>query len=242
MIASLLRRACAALVLAVPLAVSSASRAAFAPQKPVELVVHTGPGGGNDVLARAIVTMVEKENLLPVRLVVVNKPGGNGAVAAAYLAEKKGDPHVLGLITSAWIIGPMTTRRGEDHRAGPDAGRAARARAGARGRSRGCAVQDDEGLHRRGEGEAGRAQAVRRLADRARQHHAAGAAERDRRALGVHLVSRRRRAHCRAARRPRQHDDHRAAGGGREHPRRQDARARAGCRQAACRVSPTCRR
>ena len=90
-------------------AVSASALAAFAPQKPVELVVHTGPGGGNDVLARAIVAMVEKENLLPVRLVVVNKPGGNGAVAAAYLAEKKGDPHVLGLITSAWIVGPMTT-------------------------------------------------------------------------------------------------------------------------------------
>ena len=56
MIASLLRRACAALALAVPLAVSSGiAAAAFAPQKPVELVVHTGPGGGNDVLARAIV-------------------------------------------------------------------------------------------------------------------------------------------------------------------------------------------
>jgi putative tricarboxylic transport membrane protein len=110
MIASFLRRACAALAVAVPLATAVGNvDAAFAPQKPVELVVHTGPGGGNDVLARAIVAMVEKENLLPVRIVVVNKPGGNGAVAAAYVAEKKGDPHVLGLITSAWIIGPMTT-------------------------------------------------------------------------------------------------------------------------------------
>ena len=103
MINSMLR--CAALLLAFGVN----AQAAFAPQKPVELVVHTGPGGGNDVLARAIVSMVEKESLLPVRLVVVNKPGGNGAVAAAYLAEKKGDPHVLGLITSAWIVGPMTT-------------------------------------------------------------------------------------------------------------------------------------
>ena len=110
MIAKLPFRAVGALVVAAALAMTGGTAlAAFAPQKPVELVVHTGPGGGNDVLARAIVTMVEKENLLPVRIVVVNKPGGNGAVAAAYLAEKKGDPHVLGLITSAWIIGPMTT-------------------------------------------------------------------------------------------------------------------------------------
>jgi putative tricarboxylic transport membrane protein len=83
--------------------------AAFTPQKPVELVVHTGPGGGNDVLGRAIAAIAEKENLLPVRFVVVNKTGGNGAVAANYLAERKGNPHVVGLITSAWLIGPMTT-------------------------------------------------------------------------------------------------------------------------------------
>src|SRR5262245_53579609 len=85
------------------------SAMAFTPQKPVELVVHTGPGGGNDVLGRAIAAMAEKENLLPVRLVVVNKPGGNGAVAANYLVDKKANPHVVGLITSAWLIGPMTT-------------------------------------------------------------------------------------------------------------------------------------
>ena len=48
----------------------------YKPTRPVEVVVHTGPGGGSDVLARAIAVMVEKENLLPVRLQVVNKPGG----------------------------------------------------------------------------------------------------------------------------------------------------------------------
>jgi len=44
MINSMLR--CAALLLAF----GANAHAAFAPQKPVELVVHTGPGGGNDVL------------------------------------------------------------------------------------------------------------------------------------------------------------------------------------------------
>jgi putative tricarboxylic transport membrane protein len=88
---------------------AAAFAADFTPGKPVELVVHTGPGGGNDVLGRAIAAMAEKDNLLPVRLVVVNKPGGNGAVAANYLVEKKGNPLVIGLVTSAWLVGPMTT-------------------------------------------------------------------------------------------------------------------------------------
>jgi putative tricarboxylic transport membrane protein len=83
--------------------------AQWKPTKPVEVVVHTGPGGGSDLLARAMAQMIEKEKLLPVRMVVVNKPGGNGAVAAAAIAEKKDDPHTIGLITSVWIAGPLTS-------------------------------------------------------------------------------------------------------------------------------------
>jgi putative tricarboxylic transport membrane protein len=81
----------------------------FKPTRPVEMVVHTGPGGGSDVLARAIAIMMEKENLLPVRVQVVNKPGGGGAVAAAYLAEKKGDENTIGLFTGVWLTGPLTS-------------------------------------------------------------------------------------------------------------------------------------
>ena len=83
--------------------------AQWTPTKPVDVIVHTGPGGGSDVLARAMVTMMEKEKLVPVRMQVVNKPGGNGAVAAAAIAEKKDDPHTIGFITSVWIAGPLTT-------------------------------------------------------------------------------------------------------------------------------------
>jgi putative tricarboxylic transport membrane protein len=83
--------------------------AEFKPTKPVEVIVHTGPGGGSDLLARAIANMIEKEKLLPVRMNVINKPGGNGAVAAAAIAEKKDDAHTIGLITSVWIAGPLTT-------------------------------------------------------------------------------------------------------------------------------------
>jgi putative tricarboxylic transport membrane protein len=81
----------------------------FTPTRPVEAVVHTGPGGGSDLLARAVALMLEKEKLLPVRLQVVNKTGGGGAVAAAYLAEKKGDPHTIGFFTGVWLTNPLTS-------------------------------------------------------------------------------------------------------------------------------------
>jgi putative tricarboxylic transport membrane protein len=94
-------------------AVLSFSTAAFAqgftPTRPVEAVVHTGPGGGSDLLARAVALMIEKEKLLPVRLQVVNKTGGGGAVAAAYLAEKKGETHTIGFFTGVWLTNPLTS-------------------------------------------------------------------------------------------------------------------------------------
>src|SRR3954465_11814700 len=79
----------------------------FKPTRPVEAVVHTGPGGGSDVLARAVALMMEKEKLLPVRMQVVNKPGGNSAVAAAYLAEKKGDQNTIGFSTGVGGNSPL---------------------------------------------------------------------------------------------------------------------------------------
>jgi putative tricarboxylic transport membrane protein len=88
---------------------SGLAQAQWKPTKTVDVIVHTGPGGGNDLLARAVAQMLEKEKLLPVRMQVINKPGGNGAVAAAAIAEKKGEAHTLGFITSVWIANPLTT-------------------------------------------------------------------------------------------------------------------------------------
>jgi len=98
------------LVLAVVLAAANTAFAqGFTPTRPVETVVHTGPGGGSDVLARAVALMMEKEKLLPVRLQVLNKTGGGGAVAAAYLAEKKGDTHTIGFFTGVWLTNPLVS-------------------------------------------------------------------------------------------------------------------------------------
>jgi putative tricarboxylic transport membrane protein len=92
------------LMLCVPLQAQT-----FKPSKPVEAVVHTGPGGGSDIFARAIADIMEKEKILPQRLQVVNKSGGNSATAMAYLAEKKGDSHTIGFFTGVWVTNPLTT-------------------------------------------------------------------------------------------------------------------------------------
>lgn len=79
----------------------------FKPSRPVEIVVHAGPGGGNDVVARYMSALIEKEKLAPVRFQVVNKTGGGGLTAMAYLAEKKGDPHVIAMFSSTWTVNSL---------------------------------------------------------------------------------------------------------------------------------------
>jgi putative tricarboxylic transport membrane protein len=82
----------------------------FKPSKQIEAVVHTGPGGGSDLFARAIAEMLQKEKLISQRMQVVNKSGGGSAVAMSYLAEKKGDTHTIGFFTGVWVTNPLTTK------------------------------------------------------------------------------------------------------------------------------------
>jgi putative tricarboxylic transport membrane protein len=78
--------------------------AEFKPTRPVEFVVHGGPGSGNDVFARSLVSIIDQEKFAPVRFQVLNKPGGGSTAAAAYIASKRGDPHVIGVWTNIWML------------------------------------------------------------------------------------------------------------------------------------------
>jgi putative tricarboxylic transport membrane protein len=81
--------------------------AQFKPTRPIEFVVHGGPGSGNDVFARALTTIIDQEKLSPVRIQVVNKPGGGSTTAAAYVVSKKNDPHVIACFTNIWLLDPL---------------------------------------------------------------------------------------------------------------------------------------
>ena len=97
-----------AIIGAAVLAQAAPAFAEFMPTKPIEVIVHTGPGGGGDVLARFIAQAVEKEKLAPVRMQVNNKPGGGGLTAMNYVVEKKGDAHAIAIFTGVWVTNPLT--------------------------------------------------------------------------------------------------------------------------------------
>lgn len=87
---------------------SAALLAAFAvpsraewPEKPVTIAVGFGAGGTNDIVARAVAEVVAKQLGQPV--VVENKPGAGGAVAATALAKMPADGYNLVATTSTTV-------------------------------------------------------------------------------------------------------------------------------------------
>ena len=82
-------------VISTAAALTGAVQAQPFPSKPIEFTVHTGPGGGTDVFARAVSDLIGREKIFSQPLIVANRPGGNGGVAFNYVKGKRGDPHVI---------------------------------------------------------------------------------------------------------------------------------------------------
>ena len=92
----------ASLVLAMGLAVGSAQAEDKFPSKTIEVVTHAGAGGGTDVTSRMALLRGRKE--LGVDMVIVNKRGGNGAVALNYANQQDRDGYTIMLITPSHLM------------------------------------------------------------------------------------------------------------------------------------------
>lgn len=75
--------------------------------KPIEFVCHAAAGGGSDIMARTMQSIIEREKITTHTIAVVNRPGGNGAIAFAYVAGKKGDPHLWLTATTSFLTTPL---------------------------------------------------------------------------------------------------------------------------------------
>ena len=83
-------------LLAALLCVATSTFAQY-PQRPVQLIVPWGAGGGTDATARIIATLLEKELKQPFN--VVNRTGGSGVVGHDAIAKATPDGYTIGLIT-----------------------------------------------------------------------------------------------------------------------------------------------
>jgi putative tricarboxylic transport membrane protein len=82
---------------------TSALAQAWSPQRIVEIVVGSAPGGSNDKTARQVERILTEKKLVNATLTVVNKPGGGGSIAFTYVNQRAGDGHTLLIGTTALL-------------------------------------------------------------------------------------------------------------------------------------------
>jgi putative tricarboxylic transport membrane protein len=83
--------------------------AAWQPNRPVELIVPAGTGGGADQMARVIQGIISKHNLMPQAMVVINKAGGAGGEGFLDIKSARGNPHKLVITLSNLFTTPLAT-------------------------------------------------------------------------------------------------------------------------------------
>lgn len=79
----------------------------FVPEK-VSIVVSSGPGGGSDVLARQIATILNDEGITDYVWPVENVAGGSGMAAMSYMSENSGSDGMIGIAPLGWISTAVT--------------------------------------------------------------------------------------------------------------------------------------
>ena len=90
--------------------VAGAAAPAWKPEKAVEIIAVNAPGGGSDRIARMMAKVLQEGRIVETPVNVVNKPGGGGSVAYAYLNQHPGDGHYVVLASKAILTNHLVGR------------------------------------------------------------------------------------------------------------------------------------
>jgi len=77
------------------------------PSERLDWTIAFGPGGGNDIMARTMIDILQKHDLYPGEIVAENRAGGSGAVGWGYLYGKAGDPYNISTTSGSFITTPL---------------------------------------------------------------------------------------------------------------------------------------
>jgi tripartite-type tricarboxylate transporter receptor subunit TctC len=107
--ASLVRGFAVAGATALATILATGSALAWEPTKTVEFIVPAGTGGGADQMARMIQGIIEKYDLMPQSMVVINKSGGAGAEGFMDVVQDEGNEHKVIITLSNLFTTPLAT-------------------------------------------------------------------------------------------------------------------------------------
>ena len=99
------------LIVAVLACLPAAGGAAY-PERVINMIVAFVPGGGTDIVARAMVPFLEKQLGGNAKIVVVNRGGAGGDIGFAALASAAPDGYTIGFINSPSVLTVVIERPG----------------------------------------------------------------------------------------------------------------------------------
>lgn len=77
------------------------------PSERLDWTIAFGPGGGNDIMARTIISILEKYELYPGEIVAQNRAGGSGAIGWGYLHNQEGSGYGISTTSGSFITTPL---------------------------------------------------------------------------------------------------------------------------------------
>ena len=94
---------------AVPLAIAAPAFGQSYPSasETLDWTIAFGPGGGNDIMARSIIEILNKYNLYPGDIRAENRAGGSGAVGWGYLYGQSGNPYAISTTSGSFVTTPL---------------------------------------------------------------------------------------------------------------------------------------
>jgi tripartite-type tricarboxylate transporter receptor subunit TctC len=86
-------------ILAAVALLPGAAAAAY-PERPISMIIAYSPGGGTDLVARAIAPYIEKYLGVGARIVIVNRAGAGGEIGFAAIANAPADGYTIGFVNT----------------------------------------------------------------------------------------------------------------------------------------------
>jgi putative tricarboxylic transport membrane protein len=82
------------------------------PSQDMEWTIAFGPGGGNDIMARTIVDIVQRHELYPQDIVVENREGGSGSTGWGHVFGERGSGYAISTTSGSFITTPLQADTG----------------------------------------------------------------------------------------------------------------------------------
>jgi len=82
------------------------------PSEDLDWTVAFGPGGGNDLMSRKLVEIIQAKKLYPANITVENREGGSGATGWGYLLTQKGSAYDISTTSGSFLTTPLQANPG----------------------------------------------------------------------------------------------------------------------------------